>query len=149
MKLFFRALLKSVWLFLAWLLIRVWEQRFEVSPLPVWTLTAFVYLVLLLVAFLLAYRLFRHEEVHTHAVTVGMGTMLIGALGWEMGLLVWLPGGSWSAVSTLLTWGTMGALLAEMIGIAVAASYLHHRQAVQAALLAEDLPVEEHIDHLA
>ena len=120
-----RALHLSIWLFIGWLLLRVWEMNFEVSPLPAWTLPAFVYLVLCIWTALLAWRLQqKHPLDHRHGIW-SVALLVGGALAGEIGLTIFLDG--WSAWSAVFSAQLFIGILIQVVTIACVGLWLRRR----------------------
>ncbi len=120
-----RAIHISFWLFAAWVLVRVWEMNFEVSPLPAITLPIFVFCVLFGIAFGLGRRLQkRHALDRRHAVW-SVALLVGGAAVWEIGLTVYLSG--WAAWASLFTVRFLIGAVVQTLGIGYAAYRLRKR----------------------
>ena len=117
-----RAMHISFWLFAAWVLLRVWELNFEVSPLPAITLPIFVFCVLFGIAFGLGKRLQkRHALDRQHAIW-SLVLLLGGAALWELGLTIYLSG--WAAWASTFTARFLIGVGVQAIGIGFAAHVL-------------------------
>ena len=117
-----RAIHLSFWLFVAWLVLRVWAMNFEVSPLPTWTLQAFIFLMLFSVAFLLGKRAQAPHPLDAIHRAWALGLLVGSALLWEFGLTIYMNG--WSAVSTLFTQQLMIGTFVELLAIFLAGTWL-------------------------
>ncbi len=121
-----RALFQSLWIFLLFLVIRVWELNFEVSPLPAWTLVAFVYLVFFFITFFFARRSLKKTELASHRAAWIAGIFILGTTFWEIGLALILPGGDWESVRSVFT-GRYFLVLGLMVAaVFIARSRLAH-----------------------
>lgn len=127
MMLFLRGLHLSFWLFASWVVLRVWEPNFEVSPLPDWTLTAFIFLVLALVSFLLGRRLFKRHILDRSFIARGTTYLILGAIIWEIGLTIYLS--SWKGVGAMFTWRFLVGIAVQVAGILLGAWYLKRKEA--------------------
>lgn len=97
-----RALHLSFWLFFAWVILRVWEMNFEVSPLPAILLPIFVFCVLFALAFGVGYRLQRRHALDRLHLLWSCGLLVVGGFFWELGLTIYLSGwGAWASIFTL------------------------------------------------
>lgn len=100
-----RAVHLGFWLFAGWLALRVWEMNFEVSPLPAWTLPAFVFLVLFLWSFFLGTRLQKKHALDRRHARWAVVLLVLVALLCEIGLTVYLGGWSnWTHTFTRQLW---------------------------------------------
>lgn len=126
---FLRGMHMSFWLFVFWVALRVWEPNFEVSPLPDWTLTAFIFLVLFLLAFWFGKRLLRNHLIDTKNTIKAMAFLIVGAFVWELGLTVYL--GGWRAIPAIFVWRFVVGMGVELLAILAASHYLRNKEARQ------------------
>lgn len=121
-----RALFQSLWIFLLFLVVRVWELNFEVSPLPAWTLVAFVYLVFFFITFFFARRSLKKTELASRRAAWIAGIFVLGTTFWEVGLALILPGGNWESVKAVFTGRYVLGLLVMVAAVFIARSRLTH-----------------------
>lgn len=112
----------SFWLFVFWVILRVWELNFEVSPLPAWTLPLFVFLVLFAVATLLSRRLQKRHPLDQKSVLKATVLLVLGTFFWELGLSLYLYG--WSRLGEMFTWRFFVGLLVQVLASLAAAVWL-------------------------
>lgn len=117
-----RAIHISFWLFVAWVLVRVWEMNFEVSPLPAITLPIFVFCVLFGVAFGLGKRLQKRHALDRRHALWSIVLLVGGAAVWELGLTVYLSG--WAAWASMFTVRFLIGVAVQTLGIGYAAHVL-------------------------
>lgn len=112
----------SFWLFTFWVFLRFWEMRFEVSPLPAWTLPAFVLLVLFVVSILLSHRLQKRHPLDKKSVLWATALLVLGTFLWECGLTLYL--GGWAGFTSMFTWRFLVGLVVQSLAGFVAAAWL-------------------------
>ncbi len=127
----------SFWLFVFWVFLRFWEMRFEVSPLPAWTLPAFVLLVLFGVSVLLSHRLQKRHPLDKKSVLWATVLLVLGTFAWESGLTLYLAG--WSGFGNMFTWRFVAGLAIQAVAGFVAAAWL--RRTRPPATLPDAVPV--------
>lgn len=120
-----RAMHISFWLFAAWLVLRVWEMNFEVSPLPAILLPIFVFCMLFGVSFGLGRRLQKRHALDRMHLVWSLILLVVGALMWELGLTIYLSG--WSAWLSMFTTRLGIGVLVQLFGIALAGYQLRKR----------------------
>ncbi len=126
----------SFWLFVVWVFLRFWEMRFEVSPLPAWTLPAFVLLALFGVSVLLSHRLQKRHPLDKKSVLWAAALLVLGTFLWECGLTLYL--GGWSGFGNMFTWRFLVGLVIQALAGFVAAAWL--RRTRPPATLPEPVP---------
>ncbi len=112
----------SVWLFLGWLLLRAWEYGFEVSPLPAWTLPAFVFCVLFVFSYAIGRVLQKHHPLDIVHRAWAMGLLVGGAFIWEWGLTIYSHG--WSNMWGMFTWRLGVGMGIQLVAIFLAGTWL-------------------------
>ncbi len=117
-----RALHLSFWLFLAWVVLRVWEMNFEVSPLPAILLPIFVFCVLFALTFGVGYRLQRRHALDQLHLLWSCGLLVVGGFIWELGLTIYLSG--WSAWASIFTLRFFIGVLVQTAAILAAGYWL-------------------------
>ena len=122
MMYFFRGLHLSFWLFVFWVVLRVFEPNFEVSPLPDWALTVFIFLVLFGLSYWLGKRLLKQRLIDRQTVLTSVVLMVVGAFFWEMGLTIYLSG--WRAIQAMFVWRFVVGMIVQSVGILFAAKIL-------------------------
>ncbi len=123
---FLRGISSSFWLFALWVALRVWEPNFEVSPLPDWTLTVFIFLVLFFISFWFSRRLIKRHLLDQRHILSAIALLVVGAFVWESGLTLYLSG--WKGILAMLNWRFVVGIVVEGIGGCVATIYLKKQE---------------------
>lgn len=109
------------------------SQGFEVSPLPEWTLFAFVFVMQFLATFVCAaLAIRRHLPGKTEWIILLFAFLLIETF-LEVQLSILLSGGSWRDISTSFGWMTLIPLASYFIAVTLAVQY-KRRKILQAHL---------------
>lgn len=126
---FLRGMHLSFWLFALWVVLRVWEPNFEVSPLPDWTLTVFIFLMLFVISTWLSKWLLKHHLLDQKHLIGAIALLVGGALVWELGLTLYLSGTK--GMVAMFNWRFLVGMIVEIMGACVAALYLKKKETQQ------------------
>jgi hypothetical protein len=131
----------SVPRFFAIVLLVLFSQRFEVSPLPEWTLYAFVYLMQFAVTY------WASQWVFGAAVPAwrefGVVAVVFLGLEWfyEALMAVWFADQSWREVWGQVSWFTLWIFLLYLMGVFIAFERVRHRKP-KGPLPPAEVPIE-------
>ena len=122
MKLFLRAVVLTVLRFIALLILLIFVQNFEVSPLPDWTLVAFAYLMDLIITYLFARWVFRKQDVNWPGVATVAAVFVVGQMLLEAGLQYFISPTTttWLGLLTSYTWQSLLVIGAYLVAVFVA-----------------------------
>ncbi|MFA6429107.1 MAG: hypothetical protein WCV84_01255 [Patescibacteria group bacterium] len=124
MRFYLRAFFITVLRFFALIILGVFAFNFDVSPLPLWTLTAFVYLMDFFVTFLFALWTFSGHEVTWKIVGMVTAIFLIWGTLLELGLQFLLhPTVSWEEFVQNFPLQSLFVFLVFAFGVIAAGHY--------------------------
>lgn len=112
LRLFFVVLIR----FMLFITLAAFAENFEVSPLPAWTLTAFVYVMHLLITYVAVLWAYRKEMVTTRHTTAILTTFTVGEFLLECGLFLVLTQGNFSGLVQSFTWKIIFLMVIYFIG---------------------------------
>lgn len=132
-----RAGYMSLWLFIGWVALRVWELNFEVSPLPAILLPITTFLALFVWAFFLGRRVQKNHPLELAYRYWAVGLLVGGALLWEFGFSLWMSG--WSSLGSLVNARFFLGILVQAAGVWMAGMILRHAYGKQHPATRQDL----------
>lgn len=132
-RIFFRTLVISFLRFIAIMAIVIFQQRFEVSPLPEWTFIVFLYVLHILATYLFARWVFaRRLPEPKHVLFVAVLFVVLEAM-FEGGLYLVYTSGDWHGLwANYSLWSLWIATL--YFGTVMIAGWLARRKRIQANL---------------
>lgn len=136
-RLIVRTVLISIVRFAAIIALVIFSERFEVSPLPAWTLGVFVFLLEILATYLTAAWVFRRRTPKNREIWIVIGLFVFLEMLFELMLILYLTDFDWARVPRQFSWTSL--LLSAVSAIAVAAAAIRARQKNIAAATPEGM----------
>lgn len=116
-----RSILASIMRFAAVIALVIFSERFEVSPLPAWTLGVFVYLLQMLATYLAARWVFRKRTPKNRETWIVIGLFVVLEILFEMMLILVLTDYNWARLPSNIRWTTLWLSVMTAAIVAVAA----------------------------
>jgi hypothetical protein len=122
-----RTVLASIMRFAAIIALVIFSERFEVSPLPAWTLGVFVYFLQILATYLTAAWVFRKRTPKQRETWIVIGLFVFLEILFEMLLILYLTDYDWARIPSNIRWTTLW-LSAMTAAIVAAAAWQARRK---------------------